>query len=346
MDIEQFRLFLLTEQKGKKRLRGKRTVDLHLSLLRRISRDSKSLSPDDISTFLLSLFEQGRKGTYLNDFVDTLHIYGRFLKTNLYETLKYFPEEDYEKATMSDEEIEKFLALPCTVLTRRDTRTPAAPLITYAIGKERYLKMQMFWKCLAYSGARPGEIAALKITDVDFGRQVFCVDGKTGKRLVPIAQHLIPELTAYIERLDTEYLFPSTSGRNNYRHHTPTISDVDWGYDFHSRLKKLGIKRTNLTPYSLRHSFITRMLDEDVNLYSVQNVVGHKQGSPVTSQYYHLSTKRLIKTINSDPLGRAVMSYDERFHQFRSIVRLTLGNYAMSLIEEKQMIKDLLESVI
>lgn len=331
-ELVQFRLYLVQEQHGKRRKRSLSTVTVHIELLKRLLKHCPALEPGSVVEYLMSLYETGRKGNYLNSYIDTLHLYGRFKQTDIYESLKYFPEEDYEKATMSDDEIEKFLSL--------------SPATNGEKMKRRWKIKTLFWKCLAYSGARPGEIAHLTINTVDLGRQVFLLDGKTGKRIVPIAPVLVPELTEYIKEVTGDYLFPSLSGRQGYRQNAPVIDDVDWHYDFHQRLKRLGIKRKNLTPYSLRHSFITRLLNEDLNIYKVQNLVGHKQGSPVTSQYYHLTTKALFKTLNQDPLQRHQLPADKRFEQFRLLVRQALSDYCLDHSEESSFLKKLVENFL
>ncbi len=336
-----FKLYLLQEQKGKKRVRSARTVALHLSLLKRLRGAVPDLSPLAVMKYLVSLLEQGRKGTYLNDYIDMLHIYGRYLSTDMYEKLTYFPEDSYEKATMSDKEIEDFLSLPPTMTTRYDPRLKKN--VSYALGAKRWRVKTMFWKCLAYSGARPGEIAHLTVNTVDFGRQVFLLDGKTGKRIVPIATCILEELREFVSSLSTEDLFPSQRG--GMTRQGGVINDVAWGYDFHERLKRLGIKRKNLTPYSLRHSFITRLLNEDLNLYKVQNLVGHKQGSPITSTYYHLTTKALVKTLEKDPLQRTTMTPDERFILFRNSVRQLLSEYCTGHQEESKFLRDLMAHI-
>lgn len=339
---QQFKLFLIQEQSGKKRLRSARTVELHLQLYRRLKQEVPDLSPDGIMTYLLSLYESGRKGTYLNDFIDTIHVFGRFKQTEIYKPLRYFPEEAYEKATMSDQEIERFLALPCPTITRTDTRTENGKLLTYTIGSKRWQVKTMFWKIVAYSGMRLGEVAHLTVDSVDFGRQVFLADGKTGPRLVPIAPAILPDVQTYVQSLETAYLFPAQRG--GMTRQGGVINDVAWGYDFHQRLKRLGIKRKNLTPYSLRHSFITRMLSEDVSLPKVQKMVGHRR-IDTTMRYTHLTTKDIVKAISKDPLGLKHLSYNERFQHFRDNVRLLLEQCCENHYEESRMVQDLTNSI-
>jgi integrase len=334
----QFKLFLLQEQQGKKRLRSARTVATHMDLLKRLKKHVPDLSPEKIKEHLSVLFENGRKGTYLNAYVDVLHMYGRYLDCTTYTTLRYFPEEQFVKATMSDTEIEAFLALDAPLMSRPDVRT--GKMMHYRYAANRWQVKTLFWKILAFTGMRPGEVAHLTVDSVDFGQGIFIVTGKTGPRIVPIAKHLTAELTTYIQQLTTTALFPSTQGGTSRQ--GGVMSDVVWGYDFHQRIKRLGIKRKNLTPYSLRHSFITRMLDEGINLYPLQNIVGHKQGSPTTSTYYHMATKTMARTLAKDPLSRSRMDYNQRFEQFRTNVRQLLSEYAQGIVEEKKMLMDLL----
>lgn len=340
-ELSSFRLYLTKEMKGKKRVRSVRTIDLHIELLTRLSKFAPDLSIDQVNSFFLNLIDTGRKGTYVNDYIDTLHVYGRFKGIKDYEALTYFPEDKYEKATMSDKEIEAFLNLPPLSVTRFDTRKKQT--YTYFFGEKRWKVKTMFWKCLAYTGARPGEIASLTVDTLDFGRQVFVVTGKTGTRIIPIPLPLLDELTDYVKSLTTNLLFPSERGGKTRQN--GAINDVSWGYDFHQRLKRLNIKRKNLTPYSLRHSFITRMLDEGVNLYPLQNLVGHKQGSPITSTYYHLTTKALVKTISKDPLQRGKMTYNERYIVFRDNVRQLLSEYCLDHLEEAKFLEEIRKGV-
>lgn len=328
-ELTAFKLFLIQERLPNRRQRSPKTVALHLQLLSRVRDAVPDLSPPGIMQHLLSLHEQGRKGSYLNDYIDTLHVYGRFKQTPLYETLRYFPEEEFVKATMSKEEIEQFLALPAK---RKGVKQ-----------LEQHNRWTLFFKILAYSGMRCGEVAHLTVDAVDFGRQVYILtETKTHtSRYVPIAQHLIPELQAYIKTLTGTYLFPSRNGGTGRQ--GGVFSDVQWGYHFHDRIKQLGIKRKNLSPYSLRHSFITRMLDEDVSLPKVQKIVGHRR-IDTTMHYTHLTTKDITKAIEKDPLSRQELPFEHRFKLFRESVRNLLTSYAKTVHEEKQMLMALIDN--
>lgn len=201
---------------------------------------------------------------------------------------------------MSDEEIEAFLGLPCP-FQRAIHRT--GKVFFRPTDTKRWERMTLFWKICAYTGMRPGEVAHLEIESVDFGRGVFVLtDTKTVPRLVPIPPNIKESIDWYCKSLLGKFLFPSARG-GNHNGTGPVVDSVDWHYDFHRRIDRLGIKRTNLTPYSLRHSLITRLLEEDVNLFKVQKIVGHRR-IETTAQYTHLTTKDIQEAIRKHPLIR------------------------------------------
>lgn len=272
-----FKLFLLR--------RGKRqsTIYTHITNIKRVLSAVQPLTRENIENYILTLQEQGKKETYINHMMDAVSLYGQYKGIEELQHIPRLKEKEHIKATMSDEEIETFLALPCSEDGRNNV--------------EVWNMWTLFWSVCAYTGMRPGEVAGLTIDAVDFGRNIFILDvTKTNPRLVPIPPHLKAQIKQRIESLDGELLFPSPNKKGLIK---PNL----WFYNFRLRLKMLNIKRTNLTAYSLRHSFITRMLDEDVNLFKVQKIVGHKN-IETTAHYTHLTTKDIISALKKDPLSR------------------------------------------
>lgn len=286
MDIDGFKLYLI--RKGNK----KSGIDFYISNLKRLSQLS-DLHPQTVDKFLLDELEKGRAPSYLNDYVCSLRAYGKYKGID-YSTLKFFKERPTEKATLSIEEIQSFLCLPPPICRKK---MPDGKYYEYNFKVNVYNKWTLFFKILCFSGMRCGEVASLGISQIDFGRGVFVLkDTKTNDiRYVPIAPVIIEELKTYISSLEGELLFAQKNGK--------PLSDTEWGRRFHGRLNRLGIKRPNLTPYSLRHSFITRMLEEDVNIFKIQKIVGHRR-LETTAHYTHLTTKDIQKTIRLDPLTR------------------------------------------
>lgn len=276
----------------------------YIDNLDRLLQQVKTPTYDTVTDYFYKLQLEGKSGVYINHYRDCIRLYTHYLKEkNLpYDSrileIKKVKEIASEKATMSDDEIEAFLQLPNEVFQRHRT----GKLMKRRIGKI-YDVYTLFFSILAYSGMRPTEVAHLKTDDIDFGRNIFILkDTKTNTpRNVPIAQNLIPMLQERINEVpDGTYLFPSERGGNN-NGFGQVFDSVDWGYNFGTRIKRLNIKRRNLSVYSLRHSFITRLLGEDINIFKVQKIVGHKR-IETTNAYTHLTTKDIQKAIQKDPL--------------------------------------------
>lgn len=281
-DYEGFSAFLLINN------RKNSSVERHLYSLKRIAGGVATFSKSEVDTFFARLKSEGKRGAYLNSLVNTVCVYAQFKNVPELQKYKRFKEEEFIKATMSDEEIEAFLSLPCPY--RRGT-LPNGQVVQRRYDIKGYNRWTLFFQICAYTGMRMGEVAHLTLDDCDFGRMVFTVrESKTGfGRVVPIPPNIELSLREYLET-SQHHLFPGAD-------------DVDWNYNFQTRIKRLGIRRKNLTPYSLRHSLITRLLEEDVNLFKVQKLVGHRR-IDTTAQYTHLTTKDIQEAIKKHPIIR------------------------------------------
>ncbi len=306
--LDSFKLYLLREGLAPT------TIEKDVVILKRLMQ-LEVLAGDKIDGFLLSQFQAGRSPAYLNNFIVALRNWGKFIGDPSFLKIKFFKVKENNKATLSDSEIEAFLRLPKPKQSKPD----------------RYAMWTLFFKTMAFSGMRAGEVAGLTVASLDFGRGVFILDRtKTTPRLVPIAPMLIDALTEYIRKLSGELLFTIDE---------KAVTKGKWGEHFQVRIRLLGIKRPHLSVHSMRHSFITRMWSE-INLLALQKIVGHKNIA-TTAHYGHLVTKDMIIAIKKDPLGKEALIYFDRLKIVRGIVRKAFDDYALSPEEEKQMLKDL-----
>ncbi|WP_169007588.1 tyrosine-type recombinase/integrase [Faecalispora jeddahensis] len=120
---------------------------------------------------------------------------------------------------------------------------------------------------MLYTGIRASELKNLKWDDYDSRKNsIFIRDGKTtsGVRIIP----LLPEATEIIkkQRHYCEYIFTSTK-------HTKVTKSVL--RKLYERLrKKTGIH--NITNHIYRHSFATRLVENEAEIKAVSVLLGHK----------------------------------------------------------------------
>jgi integrase/recombinase XerD len=180
--------------------------------------------------------------------------------------------------------------LPVTLTTSDVERLLEASDITTTVG----LRNQAIIELLYASGARISELAGLTIASVDFVQMQATVFGKGSRqRIVPLHQTALrtlheyltiarPELAGHAERL-TDALFLTTRGSAMS---TDAIRKM-----FKQVLRDAGLDEA-LSPHDLRHSFATDLLNNDADLRSVQEMLGHASLS-TTQIYTHLSVGHL-----------------------------------------------------
>jgi integrase/recombinase XerC len=141
------------------------------------------------------------------------------------------------------------------------------------------------------AGLRVGEAVALDVRDYDRHRRELRVRGKGDKqRVVPLPGQSHASLDAYLalrERpgLGAEPMFVRARGGR--------LSDRWVREMLRRRLAASGVLR-RASPHTLRHSCATHLLDADVDLRSIQDLLGHARLS-TTQRYTHVSAERLAR---------------------------------------------------
>ncbi|MFA6801551.1 MAG: site-specific tyrosine recombinase XerD, partial [Acholeplasmataceae bacterium] len=141
------------------------------------------------------------------------------------------------------------------------------------------------------SGLRVSELLNVKIEDIHMNQSYILVHGKGQKeRIVPISDMAVIAIRKYMidgrEQLikdeHTTYLFLNNQGHTLSRQ------------GFFKLLKKIthdaGVE-TECSPHTLRHSFATHLLENGMDLRTLQTLLGHEDIS-TTQIYTHISQKR------------------------------------------------------
>ena len=203
------------------------------------------------------------------------------------------------------------------VLTRKELQKVlrAMPMLPRHMAQVQYM-----------TGLRLSELLNLRIKDIDLDRRQISVKGGKGDkdRIVPVSDNMVEIIEAQIERarivhkidreagLDGVYIseslnrkFSDASKSFNWfwlwpgkdcsidpragiqrRHHV-----LDRTYQRHLRqaAKSVGITK-RVTSHCLRHSFATHLLEDGVDIRTVQDLLGHKK-IETTQIYLHVMQK-------------------------------------------------------
>jgi len=141
------------------------------------------------------------------------------------------------------------------------------------------------------SGIRIGELAGLKISNVNLKKGLIKVMGKRRKaRIIPFGSYALKAIKGYlkvrnilIKGKNEEILFLSKNGN--------PLSADELRYIIDKYLKVIE-KSKRYSPHTIRHSFATHLLDHGADLRSVQELLGHSSLSS-TEIYTHTSMKKL-----------------------------------------------------
>ena len=155
------------------------------------------------------------------------------------------------------------------------------------LGAVRNLKHRALLMTIYGCGLRCAESTQLRVQDIDSKRMLLRVrHGKGGReRWVPLSPKLLDVLREYWNaHHPAPWLFP---GRSPDR---PMITaSVRWAC--RSVLRELP-KFPRVTPHSLRHSYATHLLEDGIDLRTIQVMLGHNCVK-TTAIYTHVSERKL-----------------------------------------------------
>ena len=146
------------------------------------------------------------------------------------------------------------------------------------------------------TGLRVSEATRLRVEDIDSQRMLIHVRGGKGAkdRLAPLSPVLLEALREYWKTTHSPtWLFPGLDPERPA--HLPSIRRACQRAAQAARLNK------HVTPHTLRHSFATQLLEDGVDLRTIQKLLGHNQ-LRTTALYTHVSLDRLQHT--ASPLDR------------------------------------------
>ncbi len=146
------------------------------------------------------------------------------------------------------------------------------------------------------TGVRLSELIGLNWSDVDLHEDMLRVTGKRNKqRIIPFGNELHEALAQHRAQQQAEGLLGASDG--------PVFLNIDKGtrverervqHIVHQYLSLVSTQK-KLSPHVLRHSFATSMLNNDADLQSVKELLGHESIS-TTEIYTHTTFEELKKS--------------------------------------------------
>lgn len=163
---------------------------------------------------------------------------------------------------------------------------------TDELGKRNKAMLELMYA----SGLRCSEIVNLKLTDIDYERQLMLIHGKGGKdRYVPFHDYAKKVLLIYLEEARYglmvkcemhDFVFVNVKGNKMTNRGVQNIVD---------RMCQLYDPTKKIHPHTFRHSFATHLLNEGADIRAVQELLGHANLS--TTQIYTHITKDRLKAV-------------------------------------------------
>lgn len=164
------------------------------------------------------------------------------------------------------------------------------------------LKTRAFFNLLYYSGARVGEITALKINDIDFNNNTININktritktitntpkNDASYRTIAIPQKTMKLLKGYIDELPPLYLKTFLFSSSNI--YKTLLTNL---------IKKHNLKKINL--HGFRHSHTSLLINKGVDIATISNRLGHANSQITLSTYAHFyknkDNKKLINLLN------------------------------------------------
>lgn len=147
-------------------------------------------------------------------------------------------------------------------------------------------------KLLLLTGCRKNEICSLKWNYIDFTNQCFRFpDTKTGQQNRVFGKTVL-EILAKIPKLDSEWVFPATTGTGHFTGVQKIFSEICKYTDVtaHPILAK-----KDFCLHALRHTFASMAVELGYTELTIAGLLGHKLRG-VTNHYSHITDKNLINS--------------------------------------------------
>ncbi|MFD2724600.1 tyrosine-type recombinase/integrase [Hyunsoonleella rubra] len=235
-----------------------------------MQRDLKTVNKEEIEGFIYELIQKNKiSESYQNQIINAIKAY--------YEHALCMPREYYDV-----QRPKKRLSIPNVLSKEEVLKIVQAP---------KNIKHRAILQTIYGSGLRVSELINLRIVDVHSNEGYLFIKDSKGKkdRKTILSEHLILLLRDYYKQNKPAYwLF---EGQNGGQYSPTSIRAIF----------RKAVKDTNTNPWAtvhtLRHSFATHCIENNVNMRHLQTMLGHN--SPKTTEIYTKTIAINNKTVTS-----------------------------------------------
>lgn len=171
------------------------------------------------------------------------------------------------------------------------------------IKEYKAIRNKFIFNTLIYTALRVSELTSLKWTNIDLVKNnIFVEEGKGNKqRIIPINPEYKTDIQNYKDYLTNfhkndnsifkGYVFPRNERNTNINITTKTIRCI-----VKDTVHEAGIKGKHISPHSLRHTFASHSLLNNMSIPSLANILGHSQNSITLNIYSHVINEEQKQT--------------------------------------------------
>ena len=245
-------------------------LDANKQLFEQLNKQPEEIEVDDVKQFMAEKLTEKSSSSIILFLAAVKYAYINILKKDVTLGIKRPKKEKRIPTVMTKEEVKR--------------------LINSIYSDKSRLMVSMLYAC----GFRISELINLRIEDLNFLEKTGMVKQAKGKkdRVFNISEFLVADLNKQIEfqkKLNHELLF--SNEETGKKLSASNIEKI-----VRKAVKRAGIQK-DVHCHTLRHSFATHLLENGVDLRTIQTLLGHSSIS-TTELYTHISNQQ-IKNVKS-----------------------------------------------
>ena len=246
----------------------------------------RQVKPETVLAYFDTLRKQGKAKSTIRRVFESIRMVVKFAIANGIQS-SHFPQILYIRCPKVNIKLPKVLTIK-QVKNLLESPIPESPT---------YYRDRAILELLYATGIRVGELAGLKVSDVDLDDGFVIVNGKGSReRIAPMITSAAVWIQEYIDSERRSLVFVNDKSENCLflsRTGRPLYRKAVWRI-VSTHAKRIGL--VDVSPHTLRHCVATHLYTAGVNLRSIQELLGHASIS-TTQIYTHLDFSQIKNAV-------------------------------------------------